>query len=188
MSELRIEFQNDGEEKPKSYVLKHKVITGALLDEVIPIRKRMTDKSMQAELIDLALQNESIFEIVDPMTGGFRSNLSQEEIVRLAQKHRDLIKAVKNPTTNLHTDAEGRALMCEVIQLTADRTAFSEGLSAAFDSPVVDVVEKVKAAKKKGAEQEVVEKVVAETSTFWKTFPVEVMIEYVETFCARARI
>lgn len=172
---IRIDFEG------KNYELKPKTITGELIDAVTPIRASMKQYSQGVALIEAAIENEELFELIDPMTGAMRPGVTDEQLRTVAFKDRKLMKLFAMPTANLTTDAVGRKLMAEIVQVTVDRTNLSEALCAAIDSQHFNqpATEATKKAKKTEA---------IPASPFWLSFPVDAMMDYVETFCRRARI
>jgi hypothetical protein len=172
-NDIRIAF--DGQE----YTLAPKTITGELIDAVTPIRARMKQYSQGLTLIEAALNNDELFELIDPRTGNLRPGVSEEALRAVALKDRELMKLIAMPTIALTTDANGRMLMAEIIQVTVDRTGLPEALCEAIDS------QHYTAPASDGPKKKT--KAVA-MSQFWAQFPVDKMIDYVETFCRRARI
>lgn len=164
---IRIDFEG------KSYELKPKTITGALLEEIAPIRAKQRNLSQMQEITQAAMEDASIFALVDPTSGGLREDVSQADFVAAMSKNAKLLKAVQAPTIELHTSADGIALMADIIRKTVDRSKFSRELDNAIDSPAEDTITNGEAMKR---------------SEFWSNFDVTVMIDYVETFCRRARI
>lgn len=183
-NELKIEHAG------KTYVLKSKMINGELIDAVTPVRAVMVQHAQAPALMQAALSDDKIFEFVDPISGAIRDNITTEQLVEFARSNRQLMQALQTPTVNLATHAQGRKVMAELIQITVDRSLFSKELIEAIDSqhftkivakPLPEVVDG-------DATERVQEYDTTPTSDFWKTFPVDVMIEYTETFCKRARI
>jgi hypothetical protein len=187
MADIRIDHAG------KHYVLKPKTITGEVIDLVTPIRQKMKEHSQTPALIEAALEDDQIFSLVDVNTGNLREGVTQEQIIELTRTNRKLMKVLAMPTVNLTTDPQGRKLMAELIQVTVDRGQFSKELSEDIDSqhftkvtPQQDIVEMDEEGNEIGRTPQ--EPVVVEATEFWKQFPVDVMIEYTETFCKRARI
>jgi len=177
----------------KSYELVHKKVTGALLEQIRPIRNLQVALSQQAELIELALSDDELFTIIDPRTGGQREGIEDMQLVELAKRHKGLIKALNMPTVRLTTDSAGLSLAMQMLRLTVDRSKFSKELCAALDS---DCGEEYRTeedvtlpATDEEPEKTVARSVIAwkETSEFWKEFDVLVLIQYVETFCGKIR-
>lgn len=182
MAELRLEHGG------RSYVLKSKQITGELIDQVSPIREQMKIAAQQPALMQAALSDERIFEYVDPVTGGIRDGKTQEDLLAFMRTNRALMQAVNMPTITLGTDANGRKLMASLIQITVDRGLFSEELKTDIDSQCFTQVTAKPVAYDELGEPLPKEYDTIEVSAFWNTFPIDVMIEYVESFCKRARI
>lgn len=182
MAELRIEHGG------RSYLLKSKSITGELIDQVTPIREKMKEAAQQPAIMQAALQDERIFEFVDPVTGGIREGKTQEDFIGLMRTNRALMQAVSTPTVTLATDKDGRKLMAELLQITVDRSLFSAELTADVDSQHFEERVAKPTAHDELGEPLPQEYETKEVSAFWKTFPLDVMIEYVESFCKRARI
>lgn len=187
MSELRITHNQ------REYVLKHKLITGELIDAVTPIREKMRREGQSRALIQAALESDELFNLIDPQTGDLREGVSQEALITHVRSNRAMLKIFTMPTVDWMTNPVGRSLMAEVMQVTLDRSKFSAELNSDIDSPCRTVVKNVIKKDEDGRDMidadgvPVLEPVVeSETSAFWKTFPVEVMSEYVETFCRRA--
>lgn len=166
---IRIDFEG------KNYELKPKTITGELIDAVAPIRARMKQYAQGLALIEAAINNEELFALIDPMTGAMRPGVTEEQLREIAFKDRELMKVFAMPTATLTTDAAGRRTMAEIIQVTVDRKNLSAELCEAIDSQcyTVPATEEAEAVP---------------TSPFWLGFPVDAMMDYVETFCRRARI
>lgn len=172
---IRIDFEG------KNYELKPKTITGELIDAVAPIRARMKQYSQGIALIEAAIENEELFELIDPMTGSMRPGVSDEQLRTVAFKDRKLMKLFAMPTAQLTTDAVGRKLMAEIVQVTVDRTNLSQGLCEALDSQHYHKDAVAPTDEEAGTDA-------VQTSSFWLTFPVDLMMDYVESFCQRARI
>lgn len=184
-NELRIEHGG------RSYTLKSKLITGELIDAVTPVREKMKQAAQGPALVQAALVDDRIFEFIDPLTGDMRAGITQEQLIAFMRTNRQLMQAVTMPTVTLGTDANGRRLMAELIQISVDRTQFSAELNQDIDSQhFTQSVAKPQPTVADGDEpvERVPEYEVKEVSTFWKTFPIDTMIEYVESFCKRARI
>lgn len=161
-----IRIEHDG----KSYELKPKTITGGLLEEIAPIRAQQKALSQALEIQQAAMDDPEIFALIDPTTGDLRDGYTQVELMAVMARNPRLLKAIQAPTTELQTTPEGIDLMAQIIRATVDRAKFSEGLSKDIDSASLT---KGKATKR---------------SEFWTNFDVTVMMDYVESFCRRARI
>lgn len=182
MAELRIEHGG------RSYLLKSKSITGELIDQVTPIREKMKSTAQGPALMQAALSDDRIFEYIDPLSGDIRAGVTQEDLITFARSNRSLMQALSMPTITLTTDKGGRKLMAELIQITVDRSQFSAELTADVDSQHFEERVAKPTAHDELGEPLPQEYETKEVSAFWKTFPLDVMIEYVESFCKRARI
>lgn len=164
---IRIDFEG------KSYELKPKTITGALLEEIAPIRDRQRSLSQMAEITQAALEDDTIFRLIDPTTGALREDVTQADFMSVMANNPKLLKAVQAPTIALQTTAEGIALMAEIVATTVDTSKMPASLVDALASAKQDSTTNGEAMKR---------------SEFWSNFDVTVMIDYVESFCRRARL
>ena len=183
----RITLEHNG----KAYTLKSRVITAELIDQVTPIREKMREKAQGKALMAVALENEAIFELIDPLTGDMREGITPEAILEFARRTPALMRALSVPTIDLHTDAVGVGLMAKMLAVTVDRTSLSEELKADLDSNPIATVKKVTRVhidEETGESTTVVDDLKEPRSEFWSQFPIQTLIDYTETFCRRARI
>jgi len=147
----------------KNYELKPAKITGKVLDAITPLREQQKVIGQNAELLDIALEYEELYELINPLTMQLREGVDNEMLMNFCKKNKAAMKALLTPTAKLTTDKQSRALMAEMIRITVDRTKLPESLLALIDSD--------------------------DKSEFWcESADVEEMIKYVDSFCRRARI
>lgn len=147
----------------KNYQLAPAKITGKILDIIAPLREQQKVIGQNAELLDIALESEELYELINPLTMQLREGVDNEMLMNFCKKNKTAMKALLTPTAKLTTDKGSRAIMAQMIRVTVDRTKLPDTLCALIDSE--------------------------DNSEFWsETADVEEMIKYVDSFCRRARI
>ncbi|MBL8004750.1 MAG: hypothetical protein JNL36_06615 [Candidatus Kapabacteria bacterium] len=141
------------------YTLQPKTITLSLRNEVLPLLQDYSNTSTDADMLALMTEHPSFATLMKTIHGTSDSQISQQALTELLAENPTLFRMLKNPPLPmLHNEQRIRRAI-DLLRSTIDTSQFPQELYEAVYSSY--------------------------EHTFWQTFPLERLEQYLEFFRRR---